>query len=125
MSSVVRTSAFHVVFVPFEENGIPLAVFLREKHNGTGLVDRQSNSAASNPTYQAYFEALLTETPNQQRHESDRTAVIKYIRRRERRKRADENRKSYQLTDDALEKVCEQYSIRIVLFVKCVCVLLA
>ncbi|CAF3332530.1 unnamed protein product [Rotaria socialis] len=57
-----------------------------------------------NATYQAYFEALLTHDANQQQHPSDKVAVIKYIRRRERRKRAETNRKNNELSSDILQK---------------------
>ena len=90
-------------FVLFEENLIPISIFRRQKQDVEGLADLRPNSSI-NPTYQAYFEALLT--PNQtDQHPSDRAAVIKYIRRRERRRRADENRQTYELSDDILEKV--------------------
>ena len=58
-----------------------------------------------NPTYQAYFEALLTTDQNVQQHPTDKAAVVKYIRRRERRKRAEENKKNRQISEDVLEKV--------------------
>jgi hypothetical protein len=51
--------------------------------------------------YQAYFEKLLIE----QRNSTDKAAVVKYIRRRERRKRAEENKATRALAGDTLEKV--------------------
>src|SRR5690348_10936632 len=84
---------FHSVFVLIKdlfflkENAIPLSIFLRQKRDIQGLADLRPNSGM-NPTYQAYFEALLAPNQNQNQHPSDRAAVIKYIRRRERRKRA-------------------------------------
>ena len=86
------------------ENSIPLSVLLRQKHDVNGLADLRSNSSM-NPTYQAYFEALLVKDDNQQQHPTDKAAVVKYIRRRERRKRAEENKDAHQLTDDVIEKV--------------------
>lgn len=85
------------------ENAIPLSVFMRQKRDVEGLADLRPNSSM-NVTYQAYFEALLTNDQNGQ-HPTDRAAVVKYIRRRERRKRAEENKKNHQLSDDVLEKV--------------------
>jgi hypothetical protein len=87
-----------------QENAIPLSIFLRQKHDVNGLADLRPNSGM-NPTYQAYFEALLTTDQNEQQHPTDKAAVVKYIRRRERRKRAEENKKNRQITDDVLEKV--------------------
>jgi hypothetical protein len=58
-----------------------------------------------NPTYQAYFEALLTTDRNEQQHPTDKAAVVKYIRRRERRRRAEENKKNRHISEDVLEKV--------------------
>ncbi|CAF1037851.1 unnamed protein product [Rotaria sp. Silwood1] len=86
-----------------KENSIPISIFLRQKHDIHGLADLRPNSGM-NATYQAYFEALLTTDQNQQQHPSDKAAVIKYIRRRERRKRAEENRKNVDLSSDILEK---------------------
>jgi hypothetical protein len=77
---------------------------MRQKRDVQGLADLHENSGM-NPTYQAYFEALLVPNQNQQQHPSDKAAVVKYIRRRERRKRAEANRKNHALTDDTLEKV--------------------
>lgn len=83
-------------------------MFMRQKRDFEGLADLRPNSGM-NTTYQAHFEALLAPDQNQQQHSSDKAAVIKYIRRRERRKRADENRKNYQLSDEILEKVFPQF----------------
>ena len=85
-----------------------MSVFLRQKRDVEGLADLRPNSGM-NTTYQAYFEALLTPNQNQQQHPSDKAAVIRYIRRRERRKRADENRQNRELTDEILEKVCPTF----------------
>lgn len=81
-----------------------MSVFLRQKRDVEGLADLRPNSGM-NTTYQAYFEALLAPDQNQEQHPTDKAAVIKYIRRRERRRRAEENRESRQLTDETLEKV--------------------
>ena len=78
---------------------------MKQKRDTEGLADLRPNSGM-NLTYQAYFEALLTTDKNDSQHPSDKAAVIKYIRGRERRKRAAENKKNHQLTDDVLEKVC-------------------
>ncbi|CAF1466757.1 unnamed protein product [Adineta ricciae] len=86
-----------------KENSIPLSIFMKQKRDTEGLADLRPNSGM-NPTYQAYFEALLTTDKNDSQHPSDKAAVIKYIRGRERRKRAAENKKNHQLTDDVLEK---------------------
>lgn len=58
-----------------------------------------------NATYQAYFEALLAPDQNKEQPASDKAAVVKYIRRRERRKRAEKNRKNYELATNVLEQV--------------------
>jgi hypothetical protein len=79
---------------------------MRQKRDIEGLADLRPNYGM-NTTYQAYFEALLTPDKNQQQHPSDKAAVIKYIRRRERRKRAEANRKNHELSNDILEKVFE------------------
>lgn len=86
-----------------KENAIPLSMFMRQKRDIEGLADLRPNSGM-NPTYQAYFEALLVPNENSSQHPSDKAAVIKYIRRRERRRRAEENRKNNSMTDDVLEK---------------------
>ncbi|CAF0969870.1 unnamed protein product [Rotaria sordida] len=86
-----------------KENAIPISLFLRQKHDIRGLADLRPNSGM-NATYQAYFEALLTPNQNQQQHPSDKAAVIKYIRRRERQRRAEENRKTCALSADVFEK---------------------
>jgi hypothetical protein len=77
---------------------------MRQKHDHVGLADLRPNSSI-NHTYQAYFAALLTPGENEQQHPTDKAAVVKYIRRRERRKRAEENKTNHQLSDDVLEKV--------------------
>jgi len=77
---------------------------MRQKRDIEGLADLRPNSGM-NPTYQAYFEALLVPNENSSQHPSDKAAVIKYIRRRERRRRAEENRKDNPITDDVLERV--------------------
>lgn len=87
----------------FEENAIPLSIIMRQKRDQQGLADLQPN-AGMNPTYQAYFEALLVPKSDEQ-NPTDKAAVVKYIRRRERRKRAEENQKNNQLTEEVLEKV--------------------
>ena len=87
-----------------EENMIPLSLFKQQKYNVNGLADIRSNSSM-NLTYQTHFQALLSSNQCSQQHPTDKAAVIKYIRRRERRKRAEENKKNYQLSDDTLEKV--------------------
>jgi hypothetical protein len=56
---------------------------MKQKRDVDGLADLRPNSGM-NPTYHAYFEAL---------------------RGRERRRRAEENRKNNQLSEDVLEKV--------------------
>ena len=76
---------------------------MRQKRDPNALADLRPNSGMNN-TYQAYFEALLTNTGKDQQNASDKAAVIKYIRRRERQKRAEENKKNHHLTEDALEK---------------------
>jgi hypothetical protein len=81
---------------------------MRQKRDFEGLADLRPNSGM-NTQYQAYFEALLTTDTNQQRHPSDKAAVIKYIRRRERRKRAEANRKNHELTNDVLEQVWKNF----------------
>lgn len=81
-----------------------MSVFLRQKRDVEGLADLRPNSGM-NTTYQAYFEALLAPDQNQEQHPTDKAAVVKYIRRRERRRRADENRESRQLTEEIVEKV--------------------
>ncbi|CAF2085952.1 unnamed protein product [Rotaria magnacalcarata] len=86
-----------------KENAIPISLFLQQKRDIQGLADLRPNSGM-NTTYQAYFEALLTHDANQQQHPSDKGAVIKYIRRRERRKRAETNRKNNELSSDILQK---------------------
>ncbi|CAF3364182.1 unnamed protein product [Rotaria socialis] len=86
-----------------KENAIPLSLFLRQKRDTQALADLTPDSGM-NATYQAYFEALLTHDANQQQHPSDKIAVIKYIRRRERRKRAETNRKNNELSSDILQK---------------------
>jgi hypothetical protein len=58
-----------------------------------------------NTKYQAHFQSLLSSNQNDQQHPTDKAAVVKYIRRRERRKRAEENKRNHQLSDDVLEKV--------------------
>jgi hypothetical protein len=93
-----------ICFFFAKENAIPLSMFMRQKRDFEGLADLRPNSGM-NPTYQAYFEALLTPDKSQQQHPSDKAAVVKYIRRRERRKRAEQNRKNNELTNDVLEKV--------------------
>lgn len=77
---------------------------MRQKRDPQGLADLRPNSSM-NPTYQAYFEALLTTNSDEQQSSTDKAAVVKYIRRRERRKRAEENQKNHQLTEEILEKV--------------------
>jgi hypothetical protein len=77
---------------------------MKQKRDVDGLADLRPNSGM-NPTYHAYFEALLTPDPNEQQHSTDKAAVVKYIRGRERRRRAEENRKNNQLSEDVLEKV--------------------
>jgi hypothetical protein len=77
---------------------------MRQKRDTEGLADLRPNSSM-NLTYQAYFEALLTTDQNGQQHATDKAAVVKYIRRRERRKRAEENKQNHQISDDVLEKV--------------------
>ena len=84
------------------ENSIPLSTLLRQKHDVEGLSDLRSN-ASMNPTYHAYFEALLVSNSHQ--HPSDRAAVAKYIRRRERQKRAEDNKINHTISSDALEQV--------------------
>ena len=86
------------------ENLIPISIFLRQKKDVDRLADLRPNSSL-NPTYQAYFEALLTPSPTEQQHPTDRAAVVKYIRRRERRRRAEANRKTFEVSEDILEKV--------------------
>lgn len=76
---------------------------MRQKRDPEGHADLRPNSGM-NQTYQAYFEALLTPEHNTQQHPTDKAAVVKYIRRRERRKRAEENKKNHQLSEDVLEK---------------------
>jgi hypothetical protein len=66
-----------------------------------------------NTIYQAYFGALLTSDQNPQQHPSDKAAVIKYIRRRERRTRAEKNRTKSDISDDVFEKVVENFQIKI------------
>ena len=78
---------------------------MRHKHEGDGPRDLRVDSAM-NPTYQAHFDALLVDDTHSQQHATDKAAVVKYIRRRERRKRAEENKKNYELADDVLERVC-------------------
>lgn len=77
---------------------------MRQKRDNGGLADLRPNSGM-NQTYQAYFEALLTTDPNEQQHSTDKAAVVKYIRRRERRKRAEQNKKNHEISEDVLEKV--------------------
>jgi hypothetical protein len=88
----------------FEENAIPISIIMRQKREGDALADIRPNSSM-NHTYQAYFGALLTNDKNGQQHATDKAAVVKYIRRRERRKRAEENKKNHEISDDILEKV--------------------
>ncbi|CAF0750285.1 unnamed protein product [Adineta steineri] len=85
------------------ENAVPISLFLRQKKDTEGSADLRPNSSM-NETYQAHFQALLTTNQNPDQHPTDKAAVIKYIRRRERRKRAEQNRKSYEVTDETLEK---------------------
>lgn len=87
------------------ENLIPLSVLLRKKQDFHTSADRQPDSTM-NPTYQVYFEALLTQGCNSEQDPTDRAAVAKYIRRRERRKRAEENKQNHTISNDTLEKVC-------------------
>lgn len=77
---------------------------MRQKHDRERLADLRPNSSM-NATYQAYFEALLVPDQNQQQHPTDKAAVIKYIRRRERKKRAEENRKGTRSSVGTLQKV--------------------
>jgi len=63
-----------------------------------------------NTIYQAYFGALLISDQNLQQHPTDKAAVIKYIRRRERRTRAEKNRTKSEASDDVFEKVLENFS---------------
>jgi hypothetical protein len=80
---------------------------MRQKNDHQGLADLRPNSGM-NPTYQAYFEALLNNEQDNDdplHNSSDRAAVVKYIRRRERRKRAEENKQNHALSGDALEQV--------------------
>ena len=94
---------------------------MRHKHDGEGQLDPRVDSAM-NPTYQAHFDALLAQETNTQQHATDKAAVVKYIRRRERRKRAEENKKNYELADDVLERVslhhftCSLTSVSLFLF---------
>ncbi|CAF0761917.1 unnamed protein product [Didymodactylos carnosus] len=100
------------------ENAIPLAIYMKQKRD---VLDTGRPNSGLDSTYQgtwrkkytfktiikknflAYFEALLADESTHQ-HPSDKAAVVKYIRRRERRKRAEENRKQNELTDAILEK---------------------
>jgi hypothetical protein len=79
-------------------------MFVRQKRDVDGLADLRPNTGM-NTRYHAYFEAHLTTDQNQQQHPSDKAAVIRYIRRRERQRRAEQNRKNHELTDDTIEKV--------------------
>ena len=89
------------------ENIIPLSIYLQQKRTGDETPSDFRSDSQSNQSYEIYFESLLsTNNGSDCQHPSDRAAVIKYLRKRERRKRAEEYRKSYQLTNDALEKVC-------------------
>lgn len=90
--------------IPLErkkDNVIPLSIYLHQKRATTANdVDLHTEST---PRYSdGLFSALNS---NDQQHPSDRAAVIKYLRKRERRKRAEENRKNFELNDDVLERV--------------------
>lgn len=54
--------------------------------------------------YCTYYEAFLPENTENQ-NTTDRAAVLKFIRRRERQKLADENKAGLALTKDSLEQV--------------------
>lgn len=60
------------------------------------------------PTYEAYFQALVSPNQNTNQHPTDRAAVAKYIRQRDRRKRAENVKKSQEISSDILEKVFSQ-----------------
>ncbi|CAF0863630.1 unnamed protein product [Didymodactylos carnosus] len=87
-----------------KENAVPLAVYMKQKRDA---LDTGRPDAELDPIYQAYFEALLADDKSHQ-HPTDKAAVVKYIRRRERRKRAEENRKHYEMTDAILEQQTQE-----------------
>ncbi|CAF2051201.1 unnamed protein product [Rotaria magnacalcarata] len=87
-----------------KENAIPLSIFMhRKSETADGRCNMRLNSAVS-PKYQAYFEALLSSDENDSQHPTDKAAVLKYIRRRERQKCAEENKKNHELSEDIREK---------------------
>ena len=92
-----------------------MSIFLQQKYGIEGLADLDPSSGM-NTTYQAYFRTLLTPDQNRQQHSTDKAAVAKYIRRRERRKRAEENKQTYELTDDILERVCASLNNDILIY---------
>ena len=84
-----------------KNNVIPLSIYLQQKR----AMAKDDTPLSSEPT-SLYLESLVaTPKGTGQPHPSDRAAVIKYLRKRERRKRAEENRKTFEMTDDALERV--------------------
>lgn len=89
------------------ENAIPLSIFMKRKQDNNSQSDSRSNSSMSS-TYQAHLEALITSDENDPQHPLDKAAVLKYIRRRERRKRAEENKKKFEVSNDVLEQVCHR-----------------
>ncbi|CAF1009987.1 unnamed protein product [Rotaria sordida] len=75
-----------------KENAIPLSIFMRKKRDTDEISDIRSSLATSS-----------TDQNNPQ-HPTDKAAVLKYLRRRERRKRAEETKQNNQLSDNMLEK---------------------
>lgn len=84
-----------------KDNVIPLSIYLHQKR-ATTANDVELHTE-STPRYSDGLFSTLNS--NEQQHPSDRAAVIKYLRKRERRKRAEENRKNFELNDDVLERV--------------------
>lgn len=90
--------------IPFQrkkDNVIPLSIYLQHKR-ATIASDVDLHSEPTPRHFDGLFPTLNS---NDQQHPSDRAAVIKYLRKRERRKRAEENRKNFEITDDVLERV--------------------
>ncbi|CAF3132372.1 unnamed protein product [Rotaria socialis] len=87
-----------------KENAISLSIFMHRKGETADVRWNMRLDSAVNPKYQAYFEELLSSNENDSQHPTDKAAVLKYIRRRERQKRAEENKKNHELSEDILEK---------------------
>ena len=90
-----------VVLKKKNDNVLPLSMYLQQKR----VTMASDTDLHSESTALSFENILLKSKTNSQQHPSDRAAVIKYLRKRERRKRAEENRKNITMTDDILEKV--------------------